>query len=353
MVLRFIVLLESERLILVSVVKKLLSVLLVFALVSFCSIGCSKKEQASSEGPIDVNICALKGPTAIGMTKFMSDVDNGTIKDNNYNFSITAAVDEVAPGLVQGTIDIAAIPANLSSVIYNNTDGGVEVLAINTLGMLYVVENGDTVSSVEDLRGKTIYASGKGSTPEFALNYILEANGIDPENDVNIEWKSEHAECLAALTSDENGIAMLPQPFVATAMNQDDSIRIAIDLNEQWDILQSDESTPSAMITGVVVARKEFIEAHPDAVNAFLSHYNDSVDFVNGNVEEAASIVASYEIFPENIALLAIPQCNIVYIDGQDMKSKLEGYLSVLFDANPESVGGSMPQDDFYYISSN
>ena len=255
----------------------------------------------------------------------------------------------MTPKLVQGEIDIAAVPANLASVLYNNTEGSVEVLAINTLGVIYIVESGDTVTSVEDLRGKTIYASGKGSTPEYALNYILSENGIDPASDVTIEWKSEHAECLSALMAEENAIAMLPQPFVTTAQTKSDTIRVALDLTEEWDKLQEGSDAPSTLITGVVVARREFVEQNPEAVSAFMDHYKESVDFVNSNVEEAAQLVGQYDIVTAEVAQKALPECNITFIEGSEMKDNLSGYLAVLLEQNPQSVGGALPADDFYY----
>lgn len=305
--------------------------------------------QEPTAEPVDVKVTALKGPTAMGMVQFMDKVDAGEIADNNYSFTIAAAIDEVTPAIVQGKTDIAAVPANVASVLYNNPDVGVEVIALNTLGVIYIVENGDTVKTVEDLRGKTIYASGKGASPEYALNYILSENGIDPATDVTIEWKSEHSECAAALAGSENAIAMLPQPFVTTAQTKNEAIRVALDLTDEWDKIQATEESPSALITGVVVARTEFIENHPEAVAAFLENYKTSVDFVNGNVDEAAVLVGKYDIVPEAVAKKAIPECNIVYVDGADMKQKLSGYLSVLFEQNPKAVGGALPADDFYY----
>ena len=303
----------------------------------------------SSADPVDVNVTALKGPTAMGMVEFMSEADKGELTDNNYTFTLAAAPDEVSAALAQGTTDIAAVPANLASVLYNNTEGGVEVLAINTLGVLYIVESGDTVQSVEDLRGKTIYASGKGSTPEYALNYILSQNGIDPETDVTIEWKSEHAECLSALMSEENAIALLPQPFVTTAQTKSDNIRVALDLTKEWDKLQADSDAPSALITGVAVVRTSFAEEYPEAVTAFMEHYEDSVTYVNENNAGAAELIGSYDIVPAAVAEKALPACNIVCIAGDEMKSKLSGYLNVLYEQNPKAVGGSVPGDDFYY----
>ena len=205
----------------------------------------------------DVRVTALKGPTAMGMAALMNEAESGAVNGNDYAFTIASAVDEVSPKLVKGETDIAAVPANLAAVLYNNTKGQVEVLAVNTLGVLYIVESGESVSSVADLRGRTIYASGKGATPEYALNYILYENGGDPEKDVNIEWKSEHAECLAALLAEENAVAMLPQPFVTTAQMKSDKIKVRLDLNAEWDAVQAGSDAPSQLITGVVAARGE------------------------------------------------------------------------------------------------
>ena len=309
----------------------------------------SQTETASGEETA-VNVMALKGPTAMGMVQLMDNAEAGPVNGNSYTFTIAASADEVTPKLVQGEADIAAVPANLASVLYNNTEGQVQVLAINTLGVLYIVENGDSVQTVSDLAGKTIYASGKGSTPEYALNYILSENGIDPEADVTIEWKSEHSECVAALASDEDGIAMLPQPFVTTAQTQNENLRIALDLNEEWDALQADAETPSALLTGVVVVRTAFAEEHPEAVNAFLDSYRESVDYVNANVTDAAALIEKYDIVTAAVAEKALPYCNITFIEGSEMQEKLSGYLNVLYEQNPTSVGGALPADDFYYI---
>lgn len=343
--------------------KKLGAILLAFAMTASMLAGCgsspadsegeeqtqSEVEEAQSSEPVDVNVTALKGPTAMGMVRMMDDADNGKIDNENYQFTIAASIDEVTPAISQGETDIAAVPANLASVLYNKTQGQVEVLAVNTLGVLYIVENGDTVQSVEDLRGKTIYASGKGSTPEYALEYVLSANGIDPETDVTIEWKSEHSECVAAIASSENGVAMLPQPFVTTAETQNPSIRTALDLTEEWDKAQETGENNSALITGVVVARADFAEENPEAVEDFMTRYQESVDYVNSNTEAAAELVGKYDIVTAEVAKTALPECNIVFMEGEEMKEKLSGYLEVLKGQNPEAVGGEVPGDDFYY----
>ena len=300
--------------------------------------------------PVDVNVMALKGPTAMGMVKLMDDADSGNVDTENYSFEIAASADEVTPKLIQGEADIAAVPANLASVLYNKTEGQIQVLAVNTLGVLYIVENGDSIQSVSDLAGRTIYASGKGSTPEYALNFILEKNGLTPGTDVTVEWKSEHSECVSALAQDPEGIAMLPQPFVTTAQAKNPNLKVALDLTEEWDKVMENEETKSSLLTGVVVVRKEFAEENPEAVEDFMERYADSVEYVNDNVEEAAELVGNYDIVAADVAVKAIPECNIVCITGEDMKEQLSGYLTVLKDANPESIGGELPGDDFYYI---
>lgn len=309
-----------------------------------------EEQQVSSQQPMDVRAAALKGPTAMGLVKFMDEAEAGTVSDNDYSFQIAASPDELTPQIAQGSLDIACVPANLASVLYNNTDGAVRVLAVNTLGVLYICDSNGSIQSVAGLAGKTIYASGKGSTPEYALNYILEGNGLTPGRDVTIEWKSEHAECVAAMTKDSQAIALLPQPFVTTAQMKDDSIRTALDLTEEWNALQSDADA-SSLITGVVVARADFVDEHPEAVEAFMKHYRESVAFVNEDIEAAAELIDTYDIVPAAVAQKAIPACNIVCMEGDEMKNALSGYLEVLFEQNPKSVGGTLPGDDFYYAS--
>ena len=308
----------------------------------------SAQEQPAAD-PVVVRTTALKGPTAMGLVKFMSDADAGSLTDNDYEFQIVASPDEVTPLIAKGEVDIAAVPANLASVLYNKTEKGVRVIAINTLGVLYICELGDSIKSVADLKGKTIYASGKGSTPEYGLQYVLEKNGLTVGEDVQIEWKSEHAECVYALaTASGEAVAMLPQPFVTTAQTQNDMIRVALDLTEEWDKVQTGDEK-SSMITGVAIVRSEFADENPAAVDAFLGHYAESVDYVNDDVEAAAQLVGDYDIVPAKVAQKAIPECNIVCVTGADMKERLSGYLAVLADQNPQAVGGAVPGDDFYY----
>lgn len=298
-------------------------------------------EEPAAE-PDVIRVAALKGPTAMGMIKMMDDESENT----SFEFTIAGAADEITPALIQGSIDVACVPANLASVLYNKTEGGVRVLAINTLGVLYICQNGEpTIVSAADLKGKTIYASGKGATPEYALRYILTQNGIDPDNDVTIEWKSEHSECLSALLSDEGSAAMLPQPFVTTAMTKSENMNVVLDLNEQWEALNNG----SALVTGVVIARTDFAEAYPAAVDEFLNEYSSSVEYVNDNTADAAQLIGKYDVVPAAVAEKALPKCNIVFISGTEMKEKLSGYLSVLFESAAASVGGALPGDDFYY----
>ena len=324
-------------------IKNLFCLLIVFLmLISGCT---SKPKEVAFETSVDVKIATLKGPTSMGLVKFMNDVDEKIITGNNYQFEILSAVDEIAPKIVKGEVDIATVPANLASVIYNNSKGAVEVLAINTLGVLYICQIGDSVKTVKDLANKTIYASGKGATPEYVLNYILSKNGLEVGKDVNVEWKNEHAECVSALAQDENGIAMLPQPFVSVAQTKNEKINIALDLTKEWNSIENS----GELITGVVIARKDFIEKQPGAISDFMANYKASVEYVNLNIDDAAKLVGKYDIVLEPIAQKAIPHSNITFITGTEMKTKLSEYLNVLYSLNPKSVGGELPKDDFYY----
>ena len=303
--------------------KKILAAVLILTLL----LGCASAEA--------LRVAALKGPTAMGMVKMMSDDDG-----SSYAFDIHAAADEITPKLVQGALDVAALPANLAAVLYQRTKGELQVLAVNTLGVLYIAERGDSIHSVSDLKGRTIYSAGKGSTPEYALNYILRQNGLEPGVDVTIEYKSEHAECLAALMADASACAMLPQPFLTIAMTKADDMHMALDLTQEWDALQADGG--SAMITGVVVARRAAVEENAGAIDAFLADYAESVAYTNAD-----------DIVTAEVAEAALPACNIVCITGAEMQQKLSGYLEVLFEQDPESVGGALPDAQFYYVPEN
>ena len=294
-------------------------------------------DEVDSDSPV-MKIGALKGPTAMGMAQLLDD--------DNYEFSISASPDEIVPMIVQGQVDVAAVPSNLASVLYQKTDKNVSVLAVNTLGVLYLVENGDSIQSVEDLKGKTIYASGKGATPEYALNSVLESNGLDPEKDVTIEYKSEHAEVVAALAEDQTAVGLLPQPFVTTALMKNENLRVALDLNELW---ESSVTDGSKLVTGVVIARNDYLKEHEADVDAFMDAYKNSVEFVNSDTEAAAENIGNHDIIPAEVAVKAIPECSIVFVEGDEMQTILSGYLNTLNEQNPETIGGQLPDEDFYY----
>ena len=326
--------------------KKKLAVFLAALLVATGLTACGQKEEVSSEPAVTAKVAALKGPTSMGMVKMMADQKDA--KEKNYEFTIGSSPDEIAPKFLKGEFDIVALPSNLASILYNKSQGKVQVLAINTLGILYLMENGDTVKSIEDLKGKTVYSSGKGAVPEYAFNYILKANGLNPDTDLRVEYKSEHTEALAALLNDKSGLAVLPQPFATVASLKNKDLRTALDLSKAWD--KASKNAKSTMITGVVVVNKDFAAKYPEKIKKFMADYKASIDYTNTNVDDAAKLIEENNIVPAAVAKKAIPQCNITYIDGSDMKDKLSGYLQVLFEANPKSIGGKMPADDFYYV---
>ena len=293
-----------------------------------------------------VHLGAMTGPTGMGMVKVFRDADNSESR-NPYTYSIMGAADELTPLVLQGELDIVSVPANLASTLYNKTEGGVRVLAVNVLGVLYIGEfNTEELNSVADLKGKTIYATGKGSTPEYFLRYILTQNGIDPDKDVTIDWKSEPSEVVALLNAEQKGIAMLPQPYVTAAATQlGEGFRVAISLSDEWAALDNG----TLCTTAVVMARTAFVEENPQAVETFLEEFAASAQWVNENVADAAALCGEYEIIKAPIAQKAIPNCNIVCITGSEMKDALSGCLQVIFDQNPKAVGGQLPADDFYY----
>ena len=256
--------------------------------------------------------------------------------------------DAISPLLIQGELDAAMIPCNLAAVLIGRTEGALEIAAINTLGVLYVLENGDTIQSVEDLRGKTIFSTGQGTTPEYALDYVLSKNGIDPDADVTVEFRSEATEVASAMLNDAAAIAVLPQPYVTSVLMQNENVRVALSLTDEWDKV----GDGSAMITGVCVVRREFADEHPEAVAAFLEEYAASTEYVNANPAEAAEWIAELGIVGNaQIAEAAIPACNIVCITGEEMIAKASGYIDALYEQNPESVGGQVANETYFYVA--
>lgn len=290
-----------------------------------------------------VRLGGLKGPTAMGLVQLLESAEQGTAL-NDYEFTMAPSADGLNPKLVQGELDIAAVPVNLAAVLYNNTQGKLKVLAVNTLGVLYIIETGESVRSAADLKGKTVYATGKDAVPEFTFKYILQANGLDPETDLTIEWKTEPTEVVAQL-GQSGGIGLLPQPFVTVAQSSLPDLRIALDLTEEWGKL----GNAGTLVTGVAVVRTEFAEERPEAVRRFLDDYKGSTDYINAHVEESAQWVEKYDIINANVAAKAIPYCNIVCLEGDEMKRAVKGYLEALYEQNPRSVGGALPDDAFYY----
>lgn len=320
--------------------KRFFALAVMAMLVVFAGCANGGNEQASkvTEQSSGLRVVSLKGPTSMGIVKLMEDNKNNT-------YEIYGTADEAVAKITKGETDIALVPANVASVLYNKTGGKVQVAGINTLGVLYVVENGNTINSVADLKGKTIISTGKGTTPEYALNYVLAKNGIDPSKDVTIEFKSEAAEASAAMAANRGSVAVLPQPYVSTVLAKNQDMRMALDLTAEWDKVSED----SSMVTGVVLVRKEAVDTKKAELDKFLAEYKTSVDFVNNNVEEGARLVAGVGIANEEVAKAAIPYCNIVLIEGDEMKAKLGGYLKALFDQNAASVGGTLPDEAFYY----
>lgn len=293
--------------------------------------------ETAAEG---LRVAGLKGPTTMGLVNLMESEEGA-----NYTFSMYGAADEIVPLLVKGELDAAAVPANLAATLYQKTQGQVEVACVNTLGVLYIVENGDTVQSVADLKGQTIVTTGKGTTPEYVLRYVLSQNGLDPDADVNIVYCSEATEALSQVQAGQATIAMLPQPFVTSALSQVEGLRVALDMNEEWQKVAG-----SQLVTGVLVVRKDAVEADPEAFEEFLNGYAASVESANTDLEGTAALCESYGIVAKAaLAQKALPECNIVFERGEQMKTDLVNYFQVLYDADPSSVGGAMPADDFYY----
>ena len=295
-----------------------------------------------------VRVGGLKGPTTMGLVKLMQDAENGEAQ-NAYEFTMVTAADELTAMVAGDQVDIALLPANVASVLYHKTNQNVSVIDINTLGVLYLVSGDTSITSLDQLAGKTVYLTGKGTTPDYVFNYLLSSAGLSAE-DVTLDFRSEATEVAAILAENPEAVGLLPQPFVTVALSQNDALSIIMDLTEEWDKLQAEDSN-SRLVTGVTIVNNDFLSSHPDMVDAFLEEHEASALYTDNHPAEAAELIAAAGIVAKApIAEQALPYCNITCITGEDMKEALSGYLEVLYEQAPESVGGSLPNDAFYYI---
>ena len=313
-------------------------------------VGPVEEPRTLAEGEAIVRVGGLKGPTTMGLVKLMDEMEQEE-SINMYEFTMVTAADELTALVAGGKVDIALLPANVASVLYNKTNKNIAVIDINTLGVLYLVSADTSITSMEQLKGKTIYLPGKGTTPEYALRYVLSASGL-ADTDVTLEFKSEASEVASILAGDPTAIGLLPQPFVTAAIAQNDKLAILMDLTEQWDEVQNEDAeTASRLVTGVTIVNKTFLAEHPDQVDTFLAEHSSSTDFTYNEVDAAAELIAKAGIVAQApLAKKALPYCNITCLIGDEMKEALSGYLNVLYTQNPESVGGTLPDDGFYYL---
>lgn len=316
--------------------KKYFSLLIALALLAALAL-----PALAEDAPI--NVLALKGPTGIGMVQMM-DQNDGT-----YAFTLAGAPDEAVAAVASGSADIAAVPTNLAATLYNKTSGNVQLLALNTLGVLHILEAGESIQSVEDLAGRTLYATGQGSTPEYVLNYILSQYGLTDQ--VTVEYKAEHSELATLAAAGEVDLVMLPEPNVTSVLMNNADFREALDVTELFGQAAEKAGQGGTVLSmGCVIARKDFAEQNPEKVAAFMDAYAASVAFVNGDVEAASALVEEQGILPKAaVAARAIPNCHIVFVEGEEMKAQIEPFFQMLYDANPASVGGALPGEDFYY----
>lgn len=321
-------------------IRQKTSVLLLM-IITVIMCGCGTKSNTT------VRVGSLKGATSLGLLNLMDKSQNAGTK-NNYEFEIATAADEIMPKMIKGELDIALIPANAAANLYQKSNKSIQVIDINTLGVLYVVTGDESVANVQDLKGRTIYSTGKGATPEAAIMSVLEGSGL-AKDDYTVEFKSEATEVVAMLAENADAVAVLPQPFVTAATIQNENLKVVMDLSEEWNNIYGADG--AKMVTGVTVVRTEFAKENPKAVKAFIEEHSESASLAVGDLDKTAALAVSAEIIAkEPIAKKAIPACNIVCISGEDMKSALKGYLESLYEFDAKLVGGAIPEDDFYYV---
>ena len=325
--------------------KKFISLLLVFIMV-FTFASCGKKPVGTDEdATVKANVFMISGPTGIGAVNLMEASKNGSAK-GDYNFTVVTAPTEIVAKISNKEADIAAVATNMAASIYNRTSGGITVLAVNTLGVLNVLTNGTEITSLKDLKGKKVYTTGQGANPEYVIDYLLTKNGVNPETDLDLQFKAEGTELVTIWATEPEAVIIAPQPVASSILAKYNGSKLAIDLTDEWENLGDN----SALMMGCVIVRDEFLEQNKATVQLFLEEYEASIKKANQEVDTTAALCEKYGIVAKSaIAKKAIPLSNVCYVTGNDMKTKLSGYLAVLFAADKKAVGGKLPADDFYY----
>ena len=330
--------------------KRFVSLFLALVLL-LCLTGCGKQEtvvgvEQEEREPMDVNVYVLSGPTGIGAMNLWAKSDAGETYDR-YHFTMPGSNDEVVAAISNGSADIACVATNLAATLYNKTNAGVICLAVNTLGVLHLLTNGESFDHITDLKGKTIYLPGQGANPEYILRYVLSGNEIDPDRDVTLCFVGEGSELLTVWQNEPDAVIMAPQPVATSILMQYENAAEVFDMTDEWNKVSGGDST---LMMGCVIVRKEFCAQYPKTVESFMKDYAASIELAQTDVAGTAALCEQYGLIPKAaLAEKAIPACGVTYMDGMQMKEQLTGYLQVMFDANPKSIGGKLPGDDFYY----
>ena len=330
-------------------IKSIVSLLLALTL-ALSLTACGGQANTEPEQPDDtptaaeVNLYVLSGPTGIGAMNLWAAADAGET-ENTYHVTMSGANDEVVAAISKGEADIAAVATNMAAALYNKTEGGVTVLAVNTLGVLSLLGNGQEAATIADLAGKTIYAPGQGANPEYILRYVLTGNGLDPDKDVTIQFVGEGSELLTVWQSDPDAVILAPQPVATSILMQNENAAPLFDMTEEWNKISGNQ-----LMMGCVIVRNAFLQENPGAVELFLQEYAASIEKAQTDVEGTAALCEQYGLIPKAaLAQKAIPSCGLTFVTGAEMKTDLSAYLQVMYDADPKSVGGALPGDDFYY----
>jgi NitT/TauT family transport system substrate-binding protein len=288
---------------------------------------------------------SLRGPTGLGIAKLAGD--NPILPgDFDVEYRFSSAPDVTVSNVLSGEADIAALPTNVAARLYS---AGVpyRILAVNTLGVLYIVSTDPAIEDLGDLEGRELLVSGRGANPDIILRALLEGRGIDPDEDLAIRY-ANHTEAAQLLLSGREQSALLPEPFVTRVLQQSPGARIAVDIQEEW---QRQLGAGSTIGLGCIVVHNRLVEEEPAFVATFLEEYLASVEWVRSNPEQAGPIVEELGVgFTAEEAREAIPRANLVGLFGVEAYRAIDPYFRALYAFDPASLGGSLPGQDLFVM---
>lgn len=305
--------------------------------------GCSAWDKAYEQaGSSSFTVASISGPAALGFVKAMEPGINPQVRlGDTVQYTFEADEEAMYAQLLEGKADMAVVPAETAAKLYRE-GAGYQLAAVNTGGYLYLLSADESINAVSDLRGKAVTIVGEGSAADVVFRHLLTQAGIDPDNDLTLTYAESAETAMENVTN--SGLILLSEPWVTDLLDENNDFSIALDIREEW-MRANGEGVPLTCL----IVKKEIPVDRAEEWDLFVADYQDSIEWINNNPAETAELLDKHEIgITKEQAEGVISRSNLEYLDATKAKSAVEKYLNLFLEANPDAIGGSMPDTEFY-----